>query len=101
MSPDFATGTAQKDASFRIGPRFLAAWHRVQLKSVPDQFITEFIGNRPLQPFDLLIAELDHTTGLQVNEMIVMGARHFFITRATIAEIVSCKDVGLFEQPNR
>src|SRR6516165_8285397 len=96
-SPDIRTSADQQNASFRIGPRCLVPGHGIQLEPMPDQFITEFIGNHPLQPLNLLIAELDHTTGLQVNQMVMMGTRHFFIARTPIAKIVPSENAGLFE----
>src|SRR5262249_48026482 len=74
--------------------------NRVELKAVPDQFVAEFIGDQLLQPLDLLIAKLDHTTRLQVNQMVMVGARHLLITGAAFSEVVPRQNVGLFEQPH-
>ncbi len=58
-----------------------------------DEIVAELIGDRFLKLFDLLVAELDHPTGLQVDQMIVVCARHFFVARAAFAEIVPGQDV--------
>src|ERR1700730_18188020 len=88
-------------ASFRIGPRCPATRHGVQLEPVPDQLVAEFIGDQSLQFLNVLVAELDHTTGLKVNQMVVVSARHFLIAGATISKIVPGENAGLFEQTNR
>ena len=44
--------------------------------------------------------KFDNPTGLQIDQMIVMCARHLFVARAPVAEIVARKDVGFFEQPH-
>ena len=69
-----------------LGTRFANPRHRVQLKSMPDQFISKFIGNQLLQAFDLFITELDYTARLQVNQMVVMRTRHLFVSGAAIAQ---------------
>src|SRR6188472_3108486 len=66
-----------------------------------DQLISQFVGHELLQAFDVLVAELDHATGLQIDEMVVMGAGHFFVARPAVPEIVLGNDAGLLEQPNR
>jgi hypothetical protein len=60
-----ASGNARK--SFRAGSRFAAARHRVEFKPMANEFVAELIGNDFLQSFDLLVAELDNPTGLQVD----------------------------------
>src|SRR6516162_9378530 len=67
---------------------------------MPDEFVTEFIGNNFLQSFDLLVTEFDHATGLQVDQMVVVSARHFLVAGAPMAEIVSRQNTGLFKQPH-
>src|SRR5271165_3665052 len=63
-----------------------------------DKFVAELMGNDFLQAFDLLVAEFDHSTGLQVDQMVMMSTRHFLVTRAPVAEIVSCQNARLFKQ---
>ena len=53
--------------SFRAGSRFAGARHRVEFKPMADEFVAELIGNDFLKSFDLLVAELDYPTGLQVD----------------------------------
>src|SRR5215468_4347294 len=50
-----------------------------------------------ITPFDLLIAKLNHTTRLQVNQMVVVCARHFLVAGSPIAKIVSGNNAGFFE----
>src|SRR5271165_7399173 len=89
---------AKANRSFRTGSRLLAPRNRIQLEAVPDQFVTEFIGDALLQAFDLLIAKLDHATRLQIDEMVVMCTRHFLVAGAAIAEVVPGDDVCLLKQ---
>ena len=87
--------------SFRIGSRLSATRNRIQFEAMPDQLVAKFIGDDLLQTFDILVAKLDHPTRLQVDEMVVMRARHFLVAGSAIAEIVPGNDARLFEQPNR
>src|SRR5215472_436761 len=67
---------------------------------MPDEFVAELIGNDLLQSFDLLVAEFYHSTGLQVDQMVMVSTRHFLVAGAPITEIVSCQNTGLFKQPH-
>src|ERR1700732_3624381 len=107
-SPATWPETARTDAaqtttkrSFRIGSRLAATRNRIQLEAMSDQFIAKFIGDDLLQTFDILVAKLNHATRVQVDEMVVMCARHFLVAGSTIAEIVPGDDARLFEQPYR
>ena len=42
---------------------------------MPDKLVAQLISDNFLQSFDLLVAELNHTAGLQINQMIMVGAR--------------------------
>src|ERR1700750_2553182 len=66
-----------------------------------DQFISKLVRDDLLQALAILVAELNHAAGLQVYEMIVMGARHFLVARPTVPEIMPGENVRLLEQPNR
>ncbi len=59
------------------------------------------IGDDFLELFDLLVAKLDDAAALQVDQVIVVVARHLFVTRAAVAEIMSREDIGFLEQPHR
>src|SRR4051794_20854437 len=70
-----ADGRVRRARSTRV--RLLAAArHRVQFEPVPDQFVAELIGDDLLQFLDLLVAELDDPAALQVDQVIVVVARH-------------------------
>src|SRR5271169_6865734 len=107
MSPYTSTSFAPAEPasdharkSFRAGSRFAAARHRIEFKPMADEFVAELIGYDFLQSFDLLVAEFDHPTGLQVDQMVVVSARHFLVAGAPVAEIVSSQNTGLFKQPH-
>ena len=83
--------------SFGIGSRLAATRNRIQLEAMSDKFIAEFIGDDLLQTLDIFVAKFDHSTRLQVDEMVVMRARHFLVAGPAIAEIVPRNDARLFE----
>lgn len=66
-----------------------------------DQAVPQPLGNDPLQRLKLRIDEFDDLAAFDIDQVIVMGFGRGFITRATIAEIVTVKNSGLFEQPYR
>jgi hypothetical protein len=72
----------------------------IKFEAVPDEVVAEFAGDDLLQLLDLLVAEFDDPTALQIDQVIMMGARHFFIARAAVSEIVTGENVGLFKQPD-
>src|SRR5437868_8488286 len=72
--------------------------HREELEPMIDQLIAEFAGDKALQLFDLLVAKLDHATGLHVDQMVVMVGRHLFVARTPVAEIMTRQDIGLLEK---
>ena len=87
--------------SFRIGSRLAATRNRIQLEAMSDQFVAKFVRNDLLQTLDILVAKLDHATGLQVDEMVVVRARHFLVAGSAFAEIVPGNDARFLEQPYR
>src|SRR3974377_360913 len=87
-APADAVSLCRSSSSFGSGPGFCAARYGIELEAMPDEFVTQLIGNDFLQPFDLLVPEFDHPTGLQVDQMIMVGGRHFLVSRAPIAEIM-------------
>lgn len=70
----------------------------VKLEPMVDQLEAELLGDLALQALDLLVAELDDLAGLHVDQVIVVGFRHFLVACATVAEVVALEDAGLFEQ---
>src|SRR5260221_6332685 len=83
-------------------PQFLLVTprQRIKLEAVPDQLIAELVGDDLLQLLDLLVAEFDDPAALQVDQVIVMVARHLLIARAAVSEIVARENIGLFKQPH-
>src|SRR5438309_1040316 len=61
----------------------------------------ELFGDALLQGFELVVDELDHIAGLDVDQMVVVAFRGCLVARAAIAELVSFENAGLFEQPDR
>src|ERR1700730_12556506 len=90
-------GCCGSGASSSRGLALGAAGYRIELQAVSDQIVTELAGHGLLQLFDLFVAKLDHAAGLQVDQMVVMVARHLFVAGSAIAEIVSRQNVGFFE----
>ena len=68
--------------------------------AMSDELVTQLSRDKLLQLLDLLVAKFDDAAALQVDQVIVMVARHFLIARTAIAEIVAGKDIGLFKQPH-
>src|SRR5260221_12157742 len=66
-----------------------------------DQLVAEFAGDEALQLLDLLVAELDHPAGLDVDQMLMKVGWHLFVARSPVAEIMTRQDVGLLEQTHR
>src|SRR5690242_12959986 len=61
---------------------FVPSRHGIELQAMPDQIVAEPVGDDLLQFLDLLVAEFDHPAALQIDQVIVMRARHFLIARA-------------------
>jgi hypothetical protein len=83
--------------SFRAGSKFAATRHGVEFKSVPNKFVAKLISDDFLQSFDLFVAEFDNPSGLQVNQMVMMRAWHFLVSRSAITEIMPRQDTRLFK----
>src|SRR6185312_3135701 len=54
----------------------IATLDRVKFETMSDQIVAELVGDQMLQLFYFIIAKLDHVTRLQVDQVIVMRARH-------------------------
>src|SRR6478672_7505708 len=76
-------------ASARLRLLLTAARQGIKLETMPDQIVAELVGDDLLQFFDLLVAEFDDPAALQIDQVIVVVARHFFIARAAISKIVA------------
>src|SRR5215831_20240550 len=70
----------------------------VELEPVVDQPVAELARDLRLQALDLFRAELDHLSGAQINEVIMMGVRHLLVSRAPVAKLVTLDDAGVLEQ---
>ena len=73
-------------------------WYAVKFQPVIDQFKAQLFGHPALQLFDILVAEFDHAARGHVDQVVVMGFRHFLIARAAVAEIMPLQDAGILEQ---
>lgn len=62
-----------------------------------DQFIAVFVGNLVLEPFNLLVLELDHFAGLGTNHVIVMLALIDLEHRVTAIEVMPHDQTGALE----
>ena len=70
----------------------------VELHPVIDQAEAEARGDALLQLLQLLVDELDHIAGLDIDQMVVMGFRRRLVAGAAVAEIVPLQDARF---PNR
>src|SRR5947207_2195832 len=69
-------------ASARLRLLLAATRHGVKFEAVPDQFVAELVGDDLLQLLDLFVAEFDDAAALQIDQVVVVVARHLFIARA-------------------
>ena len=63
-----------------------------------DQIESQLAGHPLLDALDLLVAELDHLAGLQVDQVIVVPARRLLVAPATRAEVVALQEPVRLEQ---
>ena len=73
--------------------------HAEQLQPVADQPEAEFPRHPLLQLLDLLVAELDHRSGLDVDQVVVVLARGCLVALRAGAEIVAGENSFALEQP--
>ena len=64
----------------------------VELHPVVDEAVAELLGDPPLQLLQLLVDELDHIAGLDVDQMVVVGRVGRFVAGAAVAEIVAVEN---------
>jgi len=55
---------------------------------VGDEAIAELVRDLMLERLDRVVVELDHVARLGVDQVVVVLARHAFVSRATVAEVV-------------
>src|SRR6476646_4235697 len=72
----------------------------VQLHPVVNEAEAEPLRNPLLERFQLVVDELDHVAGLDVDQMVVVGCGSRFITRPPIAELMALENSRFLEQPN-
>ena len=73
----------------------------VKFHAMVDQAEAKLFGDPLLEKFKLLVDELDHVAGFDVDQMVMVCFGRSLITGAAIAELVPLQDSGLFEQPDR
>src|SRR5581483_2693104 len=102
---DASPGWGQRGPESNGGGRpLLAVLERgaEQLEPVADQPEAEFPRHAFLELLDLLVAELDHLAGLDVDEVVVMAVAYGLVARAPpVAELVAFEDALGLEQPHR
>jgi len=76
------------------------AAQNLKFEAMTDELVTELIGDGLLQLFDLVVVKFDYPARLQIDQVVVVGARHFLVARTAIAKIVPRQDIGLLEQPH-
>src|ERR1043166_2172711 len=82
--PAITRGGPTGPASARLRLLLAAARHSVKLEAVPDQFVAELVGDDLLQLFDLFVAEFDDAAALQIDQVVVVVARHLLIDRKSV-----------------
>src|SRR5687768_9662137 len=72
----------------------------VQLHAMVDEAEAKLLGDPLLQLFQVLVDELDHFAGLDVDQMVVVGVRRGFVARTAVAELVALENPSFLEQPD-
>lgn len=70
----------------------------MQLQPMADQLEPELPRDALLQPLDVLIAEFDHLSGLEVDEVVVVFARGFFVPPPACPELAALEDAVALKQ---
>src|SRR5476651_256517 len=63
-----------------------------------DELEAQLFGDPALKPFDVLVAEFDDASGLDIDQVIVVRLRSLFVTRAAVAKIMALQNAGILEQ---
>jgi TusA-related sulfurtransferase len=75
--------------------------HAVQFEAVADQPIAGFFRDPALQFLDLVVVEFDDLAALDVDQVIMMLVRRFFVARAAVAEVVLGENAGFLKESHR
>ena len=70
----------------------------IQFQPVSNQFIAEASGNFSLEGFDFGVLEFHNFASANVDQVVMMLVRYFFITGPAITKIMSFEDFGFFKQ---
>src|SRR5258706_4073676 len=96
-----AAASRETPSLFRGAIGFLAALgDPIKFEPMIHEFETQFLGNAPLEFFNVLVDEFDDAAGRYIDQMIMVLA-DLFVTRTSVAKIVSLEDAGIFEQLDR
>src|SRR5215468_9056442 len=68
------------------------ARHTIEFELVADEAETQIARHPLLQALDLLVAELDHLTAFDIDQMVVVAARRFLVATAASPEVVSLQE---------
>src|SRR6185503_12466623 len=63
--------------------------HAIKLEPVPYQIETQLPRDALLDALDILVLELDHATGFDVDQMIVVATGGLFVAPAASTEVVT------------
>jgi hypothetical protein len=72
----------------------------VKLHSMVDEPEAELFGDALLKLLQLLVDELDHIAGLDVDQMIVVRIGGGFVSRTPITELMPLENARFLEQPH-
>ena len=70
----------------------------VQLHPMINEAEPELLRDPPLQQFQFLVDELDHGTGFDIDQMVVMSLRRRFKTGPSVAELMPLQYARFLEQ---
>src|SRR5579864_2763742 len=73
----------------------------VELHPVIDEAEAELFGNPLLELLELVVDELDDVSGLDVDQMVVVGFRSCLVARTAIAEFMALENSGFLEEAHR
>src|ERR1044071_8288269 len=70
----------------------------VELHAMVHEAEAKLLGDPLLKQFQLVVDELDDVSGLDVDQMVVVGFRCSLVTRSPVAELLTFEDPRLLEQ---
>src|SRR5690348_4934648 len=101
------TANSRKSAAMRSTARAFSAapslataieGDSVQLHAMVDEAEAELLRNPFLELLELVVHELDHVPGFDVDQMVVVSFRRGLVARSAVAELVPLKDPRFLEQ---